>query len=98
MSIEGFVRGLKAGRLIDCIPHDGVLKLFVGAHVACGDFTRVNSHPRVDVTTVLGFQLLFERLESLLLFEGRPAGFPGVGVWVWIDPDGNAEVGHDGIA
>ena len=70
VSIEGFIGGLKAGGLIDCIPHHGVLKLFVGAHVTCGDFTRVDPHPRVDVTTVLGFQLLFERLEALLLFEG----------------------------
>jgi hypothetical protein len=37
-------------------------------------------------------------LESFLLFESRPAGFPSVGVWIGISPDGYAEVGHDGVS
>ena len=98
VGIEGFVGGFETGGLVDGISHDGVLELFVGAHVARSDFAGVDAHAGVDVATVLGFEFAFEGLESFLLFEGRPAGFPSVGVRIGIGPDGDAEVGHNGIA
>ena len=98
VSVEGFVGGFETGGLVDGISHDGVLELFVGAHVAGGDFACVDAHAGVDVATVFGFEFAFEGLESFLLFESRPAGFPSVGVWIGIGPDGNAEVGHDGVS
>ena len=98
VGVERFVGGLKTGGLIYGVAHHGVLKLFVGAHVACGNLSCVDAHSGVYITTVFGLELLLKGLKTFLLFQGRPAGFPGVGVGVGIDPNRDSEVGHNGIA